>query len=122
MTEYSDHPHDTGRTTIIGLPEPVSTARPIPFDVTPYLHFIGDQSGSEVEKRQMAEALAFILIGIADVMFGLHPAQQACGKLESSLASCLGTDSDRGNHSGETLKQTFNKASAPRGRRKRKTP
>lgn len=122
MTEHSDHPYEAGRMAVIGRAEPASTSLFMPFDVTPYLHFIDDPSKSEAEKRQMAEALAFILIGIVDVVFGLHPAQQACGQLESGLASGPGTDSDRSNHSGQTLKQTFNKAAARRGRQKRKTP
>jgi hypothetical protein len=109
MTEHSDHPHDTDGRTIIGLPEDVSTSRRIPFDVSRYLHFIDDPSLSEDEKRQMVEVWWAIVNVFADLGFGLHPAQQACGKIEKRLASSPGSDSDGDRLTGSALTNTTSK-------------
>lgn len=112
MTENSDHHLNTDRATVIGLPDTAIAPRPIPFDVARYLHFIDDQPLSEDQKRQMTEALWAIVIGFVDLGFGVHPAQQACGKVEEPLASGHGTDSDGGNVRAQALRKLFNKAAA----------
>lgn len=123
MTEYSDHPHHAEPTPVIGLAETVGTSRTIPFDVSRYLHFIDDHSLSEDQKRQMAEALWVIVMGFVDLGFGIHPAQQACGKLEEPLASGPGRDSDGGKVGAQALRQLFNNAAARKdGRRERQVP
>jgi hypothetical protein len=119
VTEYSDHPIDIERPAIVGLLETCSTSRTIPFDVSRYLHFIDDPSLSEDQKRQMAEALWVIVIGFVDLGFGIHPAQQACGKLEEPLANKAGTDSDDGKVTAYSLTKTFNKAAGSARLRKR---
>lgn len=106
MTEHSDHPHHAGRT-------------PIPFDVTRYMHFIEDPSLNDLQRRQMVEALWAIVLSFVDLGFGLHPAQQACGKLEEPLANKSGTDSDGGKVTAYSLTKTFNKAAGSARRRKR---
>lgn len=114
MTEYSDHHHQDDRTTVIGLPEHVSIAHGLPFDVAPYRHFIADLGLSEEQERQIIETLAFFVLGFVDFGFGMHPAQQACGKLEVSLARMAGTDSDGSRKKNQQLTSTFNKAASDR--------
>jgi hypothetical protein len=114
VTEYSDHPHETGRMTVIGLPEPVSIAHGLPLDVDAYRPFIADLGLSDDQERQMIEALAFFVLSFVDQGFGVHPAQQACGKLEVLLASMAGTDSDGSRKKNQHLTSTFNRAASDR--------
>ena len=114
MTEYSEHPHAKGRTTVIGLSEPVSIAHGLPFDVDAYRHFIADLGLSDDQERQVIEALAFFVLSFVDHGFGVHPAQLACGKLEVFLASMAGTDSDGRRKNNQHITSTFNKVAFER--------
>lgn len=122
MTEHSDHPFETEPPQIAGAPDSSSPTSSVRLDVSRYLHMIDDPALSDDQKRQMLEALWSIMVAFVDLGFGIHPVQQACGKVESRLASEPGTDSDSSNQFGNTLSQAFNNAAAPHGRRKRKTP
>jgi hypothetical protein len=92
------------------------------FDVARYMKYLDGMDIDDAKKRTLLEVLWPVMVAFADIGFGIHPVQQACGKVEIALARGPGTDSDRGNRRGETLKQTFNKAAAPHGQRERKTP
>ncbi len=119
MTEYSDHPHHTLPSTVIGMLEPVRIAHGMPFDVAPYRHFIADLGLSADQERLMIEALAAIVLSFVDLGFGVHPAQQACGQLEILLASMAGTDSDGSRKKKQHLTSTFNEAASDREDRAR---
>jgi hypothetical protein len=105
---------------VVALPD--TKPRIVEIDFAHYQNMIDDETLSDGQKRQIVEALWTFIVAFVDLGFGIHPAQQACGQVEKTLASGPGTDSDRANPRGETRKPISNTAAAPRGRRGRKTP
>ena len=68
------------------------TAPPrLKIDWDAYLPFFEDEDISEEQKRELIEALWFIMVSFVDLGFGVHPVQQVCGQ-DVSLAELPASD------------------------------
>lgn len=72
-------------------PAPPPRRPVLEFDYREYAHHLSQYDLTEEQKRAHLEALWRILIAFADLGFGIHPAQAACGqdgknRAEHSLA------------------------------------
>lgn len=57
----------------------------VEIDVAKYQAYLDDPSLSDAEKEEIIKALWSIMMTFVDLGFGLHPAQEVCGKLGSAL-------------------------------------
>ncbi len=64
---------------------------PLTFDAQEYWHFVEDYDMTDKAKHKLLEAIWSIVVEFVDIGFGVHPIQQACGKLDgrSSNAAIL---------------------------------
>lgn len=53
-------------------------------DVERYQHMLDEPGLTEEQKRQALEALWSIIIAFVELGYGVHPAQEVCGKDEKS--------------------------------------
>jgi len=61
-----------------------NTALSLPtFDADEYWEFVEDFDLSDAQKLEYLETIWSIVTSFVDLAFGLHPLQQACGKLEN---------------------------------------
>lgn len=81
-------------------------------DFDHYQAYLDDPSLSMDQREEILEALWTIITAFVELGFGVHPAQQACGKPASVLESEANSESSevRSNHT----KQTIEQAPAPR--------
>ena len=56
----------------------------ITVDYERYAHFLEDADLTEDQKREFLQALWSIIVNFVDLGFGVHPLQQACGKLDDN--------------------------------------
>lgn len=61
------------------------THRRLEVDVDRYQEYLDDPALSEAERAQIIKALWVIISGFVELGFDVHPAQQACGKVEKTL-------------------------------------
>lgn len=77
-------PHEAERTPAMTEIPPdfnPETAPPkLTIDWDAYLPFFEDEDIPEEQKRELIEALWSIMVSFVDLGFGIHPAQQVCGK------------------------------------------
>lgn len=71
-------------------------------DIARYMKHLDGMDLEDAQKHKLLEALLPIMVCFADIAFGMHPVQQACGQLEEPLANSPGTDSDGGRLSAST--------------------
>jgi len=56
------------------------------FDVDEFWHFVESFDLTDAEKRDYLETIWSIIVSFVDLGFGIHPIQQACGKLTDNFA------------------------------------
>lgn len=69
----------------------------IAVDVEKYQSYLDDLALSDEQQEEVIRALWSLMVTFVELGFGVHPVQQACGKLEKELDPSGQTDSDRGN-------------------------
>lgn len=71
-------------------------ARPIlRVDVEKYQSFLDDTDLSDAQKEQLIEALWSIIVSFVELGFGVHPVQEACGKLPETGTESGKCDEDK---------------------------
>lgn len=78
------------------------------FDVELYRHYFEDSGLTELQQREMLEALWILVVGFVDMGFGIHPVQHVLDGRKKTLA----TDSTTGLDSSRTHKKQSNKAAS----------
>ena len=91
-------------------------ARPgLRVDVDAYQAYLEDTDLSDAQKREMIEALWSIVVSFVELGFGVHPVQEACGKLTEIEAESPKQDGDRV-YSKHGLNEEFGQAAGCRAR------
>ena len=78
--------------------QPAKSSPTIAVDYDAYAHFLENAGLSEAEKRELLQALWSIICSFVQLGYGVHPAQQACGKFFDNppqAASTLSPESAR---------------------------
>ena len=82
----------------------------VEIDVAKYQAYLDDPSLSEDQKEEIINALWSIMVAFVDLGFGVHPAQEVCGKPASKLDVAGDKDSNE-SKPVDTLSKTFERAS-----------
>jgi len=64
------------------------------FDAEEFWHFVESFDLSDEEKREYLETVWSIIADFVDLGFGIHPIQQACGKLTENFSKTALTAPD----------------------------
>ena len=82
----------------------------VEIDVAKYQAYLDDPALSEDQKEEIIKALWSIMVAFVDLGFGVHPAQEVCGKPASKLD--VGCDKDSNESKPvDTLSKAFERAS-----------
>lgn len=57
----------------------------VEIDVEKYQALLDDPDLSDTQKEEIMRALWMVMMAFADLGFGVHPAQEVCGKPEQTL-------------------------------------
>lgn len=77
-------PHKEGKTRVaVGADKTIqSDTKRIEFDYDKYADFLADADLSEAQKLELLQAIWNIMSEFVMLGFGIHPIQQACGKVD----------------------------------------
>jgi len=92
----------------LGLAIKTSPAQSVCVDLAKYRALLDDPALSDADKDAAIVALWNILVNFVDLGFGIHPVQEACGKLEESVVHAAKLDSDGLESPSDPLHGDFN--------------
>ncbi|ARE41696.1 hypothetical protein RGUI_3555 [Rhodovulum sp. P5] len=87
-------------------------------DMAKYREVFDDPDLPDAEKDAIILALWGILVNFADLGFGVHPVQEACGKVENVIDRPAQGDSDGVDSGQNALSEDFNTLAGVRAARK----
>lgn len=96
----------------LGLALEKSAQRAVEIDVEKYQAWLDDPDLTDDQKEQMITALWQIITAFVDLGFGVHPLQQACGKLTETEAERSADQEAMVSCKADTLTDTFNNFAA----------
>ena len=92
----------------------VFAAKPRPsveIDTAKYQKYLDDPSLSKEQKEEIIMALWSIITAFVDLGFGVHPAQEACGKALEMLDEKAKEDSNESKAIHQSVRDAFNEKS-----------
>ena len=85
--------------------------RSVEIDTAKYQKYLDDPSLSEEQKEEIIMALWSIITAFVDLGFGVHPAQEACGKAAEMLDGQAKEDSNESKAIHQSVRDAFNEKS-----------
>ena len=85
--------------------------RSVEIDTVKYQKYLDDPSLSEEQKEEIIMALWSIITAFVDLGFGVHPAQEACGKAAEKLDGQAKEDSNESKAIHQSVRDAFNEKS-----------
>lgn len=85
--------------------------RSVEIDTAKYQQYLDDPSLSEEQKEEIIMALWSIITSFVDLGFGVHPAQEACGKAAEKLDGQAKEDSNESKAIHQSVRDAFNEKS-----------
>ena len=80
-------------------------------DTAKYQEYINDPSLSDEQREEFIKVMWFIVNAFVDFGFGIHPAQEACGKPAEKLDGQAKEDSNESKHIHQSVRDAFNEKS-----------
>lgn len=109
VTMKDHHPHDELHAE--GTLQAMISAAPKPsvgIDIEKYQAWLDDPDLTDNQKKQIIEALWSIIVAFVDLGFGVHPAQQVCGKADNLEDGSAIRSDDVLTSISTTLSESFN--------------
>ncbi len=88
-----------------------SAKRCLEVDVDKYQKYLDDPALSDDQKEEIIRALWSIMMAFADLGFGIHPIQEACGQVNETLDEQAKGDSNGDQATHTKMHDAFNSAS-----------
>ena len=85
--------------------------RSVEIDTAKYQKYLDDPSLSEEQKEEIIMALWSIITAFVDLGFGVHPAQEGCGKAAEMLDGQAKEDSNESKAIHQSVRDAFNEKS-----------